>query len=693
MGAERMARSGEWRIRHTETDNAPEGREVHWSSLQMWNLVGLGKLLAPTKWREDLSEIEWAALFIGPLSLVLGFGGILVIMWRRFGAAGFTAAALGLLASRPLLHFFRAGESDHHGWAALFAMYGVVLVIAGLQSSGKAARSWLAAGGVATAAGIWVSAATLLPILAATFAGAAITAFLDSRKSRADLDPQAWRVWSWAGAGAGIAFYALEYFPSHMGLRLEVNNPVYALAWLGGGELLACWVMFLQRGRIPVAGRRDGLVMGLCAVLVALPAVLLVFGGERVFVVSDRFLYSLHDFYINEFMSLFAVARGTGWTYAVFAHGLTLATLFAAGAALWIGKAGDRRVSLVVLALIPALVMAVLAIKQIRWGGTASALCIVAVAVCLWAMVPAWSRGRRWAVGLAWAALVAAALPHPVLVGLRAWEILSSEDSVDGNAVASAIMRDISHRLAARNPEKRAVVLGGPTASTEIAYYGGAKVIGTLYWENLEGLRKASEIYSTTNEEDALRRFSELGITHVVLFSWDSFGQRYVRLKRGLGREAEARDGFIPALLEGTRNQPTWLNPLYYPLPPEYKLGADAWVRIYEFAPGQTRARWFFQVGIYQLDAGKADLAERSFRESIRIDANDPAPRVPLIMLLAARGDAEGVKAEVAAFVKRHPGQAPDMLQSAINELRKAGRDAEADSIQEALVRNQELGV
>lgn len=32
MHAKQMLREGSWRVRHTATDNAPEGREVHWSS-------------------------------------------------------------------------------------------------------------------------------------------------------------------------------------------------------------------------------------------------------------------------------------------------------------------------------------------------------------------------------------------------------------------------------------------------------------------------------------------------------------------------------------------------------------------------------------------------------------------------------------------------------------------------------------
>jgi len=36
-----------------------------------------------------------------------------------------------------------------------------------------------------------------------------------------------------------LAAYLIEYLPSHMDLRLQVNHPLYGLAWIGVGELLA----------------------------------------------------------------------------------------------------------------------------------------------------------------------------------------------------------------------------------------------------------------------------------------------------------------------------------------------------------------------------------------------------------------------------------------------------------------------
>ena len=51
-------------------------------------------------------------------------------------------------------------------------------------------------------------------------------------------DPGLFRFWGLVGGGASVAVWLLEYFPNHLGLRLEVNHPLYAAAWIGGGEVL-----------------------------------------------------------------------------------------------------------------------------------------------------------------------------------------------------------------------------------------------------------------------------------------------------------------------------------------------------------------------------------------------------------------------------------------------------------------------
>ena len=46
--------------------------------------------------------------------------------------------------------------------------------------------------------------------------------------------------WALAGAGTSLAASLVEYWPHHLGdLHLETVHPLYGLAWLGLGELLA----------------------------------------------------------------------------------------------------------------------------------------------------------------------------------------------------------------------------------------------------------------------------------------------------------------------------------------------------------------------------------------------------------------------------------------------------------------------
>lgn len=690
MHAERMVREGVWRIRGTASDNAPAGREVHWSSLPMWNLVALGQLLAPWNPRADLSSIEWAALFVGPVTfflfLILG----LITSVRAFGIVSAVAFPLAILSARSLQYYFRAGETDHHGLVAMFAMFGVFFLLCGrlgLKTKGDTApsRTWFIWAGVMSAAGLWISAATQLPVIAATGIGVVFTAWLLPRESKAELDPCVWRLWGFSAALASLGFYLLEYFPSHMGWRLEVNHPVYAAAWAAGGEILYRLVRGIKDRKSPVRNARTLAVAAGLLLVALLPALLIVFGGERFFVISDKFLYALHDFFINEFQSVLDVSQQTGLHYALFAFSFTVAAVVITCLALIGTKTSAVHRALIVFAAMPAMVMTALAFHQIRWSGAAAALTIPLVIVCFSALQDSRAMAALWRRIIAWCLLALAASVAPASQWMRFVDHLESEIMVDKSQVPSVLTRDICQRIAAASGQNRPVILASPSSSTEVIYYGGAKGIGTLYWENLAGLQAGARIYSVKDEQSALSLIKKHGITHLVFFSWDSFGQRYARLDRGLGKEDEARDGFVAGLLEGTRPQPTWLNPLWYPIPKEYELGDDQWVRIYAVAPDQTRSQWLYQVGIYQLDAGKLDLAERSFRESLALESQQSAPRIALIMLLASKGDAAAIKEQTQLFLKAGPRNAAQLLEEAAAQLEKAGQTSEAALVRSGL--------
>lgn len=683
MNAERMARTGQWRVRETDSDNAPDGREVHWSSLPAWNLVALGKLLSPWNPRPDLSEIEWAALFVGPLTLLLFLIAAMVLGKRAFGTGAATALPLSILAASSLQYFFRAGEADHHGLVSMFAMLGVLLLVSGRlgfrRTDGEhPSRTWFVWAGTMSASGLWISAATQVPIIAATAASALLASWMQARQYRESLDPFVWRIWGIAGGAVSIFFYMLEYFPSHMGWRLEVNHPVYALAWAAGGEMLCRAVLWMKDGRCPVGNVRTAICAGAMALVVLSPLLLIIAGGEHFFVISDRFLYALHDYFINEFQSVLDVWKGTGFHYALFAFSLSLAAAAIAALAVTKTKPAAGDIAVIAFAAGPALVMTALACHQIRWAGVATAMTIPLVLACFAALQNEGSSAAPWRSTLAWLLLLLAAATGPASVISRFADWPRSGNFVDKSQVPSVLARDISQRIATAGQGSQPVILASPSLSTDLIYYGGAKGLGTLYWENLAGLQAGAQIYSTKDEQRALSLIKKHGITHMIFCSWDSFGQRYARLDRGLGKEDEARDGFIAGLLEGTRPQPTWLNPLWYPIPKEYELGDDQWIRIYEVVPEQTRAQWLYKVGIYQLDAGKSALAERSFRESLSLDPRGVPQRMALIMLLAARGESGEVKTQMAALMQADPQHGAQLLEDAATQLDSSGQTMEA---------------
>ena len=146
-----------------------------------------------------------------------------------------------------------------------------------------------------------------LPILAGTGLGILACRLLPNPDPGTQQAPGTWFLWGLSGCLASIGFYLLEYFPSHMGWRLEVNHPLYAVAWLGGGWILDQAAAWRPPGRFPARGFGGFLRMLLALVACAAPLAAILYAGDRVYWVSDKFLLSLHKEYILEFQSLFGL--------------------------------------------------------------------------------------------------------------------------------------------------------------------------------------------------------------------------------------------------------------------------------------------------------------------------------------------------------------------------------------------------
>jgi len=135
---------------------------------------------------------------------------------------------------------------------------------------------------------------------------------------------------------------------------------------------------------------------------------------------------------------------------------------------------------------------------------------------------------------------------------------------------ANALSRDIAAALRASQPQGDIVLLASPNASTAIGYYGRIKTLGTLYWENSDGLKSAAKIFSASNEAEAAALIREHRITHIAIVAEENFIREYYRLLHPEAPETEIRQCFGLRLLLD-QAVPLWLQTLPYQVPDDLK--------------------------------------------------------------------------------------------------------------------------
>jgi len=328
MQTQQMLAEGEPRIRHVDYDNydnGPKGREMHWSSSFRWWVAGLAWLEHAYAGVPLSISVEQVMPFANTLLIVLLVILVAPFVVRRFGLGAGSLFIVGIGAILPVYESFAEGKSDHHGLASLSSMLTLLFLLgggAGWIRNGDAAsaagvspfldwlperaqaKRWFIASGIVGGIGLWVSTASEAPVLAEIGLAALVATgwlgYNTTPEEGARPDPSLWRVWGWAGAATSIFFYLLEYFPSHFGLRLEVNHPLYAATWAGGGEIVFRICRWWNGGKL-AEEKRDWLWLAISALAVATVPTLVYFFASKVFWVADRFLFLFHEDYIAEF--------------------------------------------------------------------------------------------------------------------------------------------------------------------------------------------------------------------------------------------------------------------------------------------------------------------------------------------------------------------------------------------------------
>ena len=652
------------RLRYTTIDNAPTGREVHWNSAWAWTIALAGKVEHWLTGQPLPQAVERVGIWLNPL--VFAVLTIIISSWvmRRAGALLGAFVALAMIGHPRVAEGFFPSYIDHHGLltvAVLGMVLGATFMGAGwwrprgegglrvLPSSTDAVRQAAKFSALSGAFGMWVSAASAIVPIGIIGVAALASLFIQGRDARsrgAHFDGDAWRLWGRVGALGSIFFYLLEYFPSHMGLRLESNHPFYALAWWGGGQMIA------EIGERWLGGKSTWwleptrLALPLAAILIA-PATIAL-GGTKVFVVMDPFLSALHNQYIQEFLPLTRSLRGLGWNTFFSVVGFeNLPLLVALGTLAFTGR---RAPLLLWFATIAALIFTSMAWMQSRWLLNASGSQVTLALVLVVYFTENRRLALRWGVGLATAGLVF--LPSAFTRTLNSREDIKARRVTPKDAV-SPLARDIAAALRASQPTGEITLLSSPNASTSIGYFGRFKTIGTLYWENCDGLKAAAALHAARSQTEAAELVRKHGVTHIAMVSDEHFIEQYCRLLHPGATDAEVKKSFGYQLL-GERSIPPWLQMIPYKVPDDLS-SLNITVLLFKVAFDQTPADALYSIALGKIALGLVADGERDIDTLIKQSPQSFQPWMRTGELLLARNEWEAAAEAMFQGINRAP--------------------------------------
>lgn len=633
---QQMLARGDWRVRHVDYENAPAGRDVHSASPYHWWLGLLAWCDHVVSGQPLGFTAERAALWADPLLHLLLLMGTTVFVARQFGSLPAALLAAGLAGIFPFAGGFLPGVPDDQGLARACAL-GSVLPLLVRVGAARRVQSMHFLAGVAGGVGLWIDASGQIPVLLGLALGGIPTAWLGPRGAPANqADPAAvtpWRTWALAGATTSLLAYLIEYFPGHMDLRLEVNHPLYGVAWLGVGELLALletWAA--QRKLFWNLRRAGGLVLALAA-LVALPIAFRLSGTPSLLSgdPSASRLNWLPSGVVAQSFSAW-LARD-GLTGAVAATCLPLLLLGPAGWLLFRNQTGrGERVALAVC-LGPVLITVALACQQLRWWN----LCDVTLLALLVAITAAGNFRQGWI----WPGFVALVL-LPGLIRLVPPSGAGGSIEFTRLEVEGLVERSLAHWIADHAAPGGAVVLLPPDRTASWCFHGGLRGLGTANWENRDGLAATVRIVTATTADEAQALINQRGVTHLILPSWDSDLDEFARWSL-----PNPEDGFIMALHHWAL--PPWLRPLPYNLPVIAGFEGQS-VVVLEVTEESSRTVAIGRLAEYFLETNQPELAATTIPALQRFPT-DLGVLVALTQVEQSRGDAEGYRKAFAAIL------------------------------------------
>lgn len=675
--AEHLGENGEWRMRHTHFDNSPTGREVHWDSAFAWYLRGLGEIYRSLNGDSLRNSIFRMSIWANPILLVLTLLIFTPLTSIRFGPLSGTVIAIGMVSSPTFYEGFLPAYPDHHGLTA-FAIFGMVFGIAWAGAgwvqknngadfasphSLKQARHGMMFSGICAAAGLWVSAFPIVVVAVGIGLGAIASVAVFSKKPAREtvchFHPELWRFWGVVTAVGSLFFYALEYFPYEMGLRLEINHPFYAIAWLGGGWAIyeiTKWLRLPERKWKAFPWSNVGLCVIACLIL---PAFILV-GREKFYSLLDPFQIFMSS-NIVEGLSLFKRIELGSMTWQS-AFGWFPLFLLAAGILMSLRRVGEGTKAVLVFLSSPILLVTVLLIYQVRWGMLAGPLYIALAGITvpqIWRLVPRTFLPRAFAFLLF--IVISFQFVEPAFKNAFSLPWMQFRDKKTLAASAGQTLAMLHRQMAGVIRDsamgKPVVLLSSPNSSTILAALGGFQTVGTLYWENGEGLQTAARALNAQTNEEALERLKKLGVTHVSLMTWENFIEPYFRALYPKPVPGKSVENSFGKRALGDRQIPPWSRPLVFP-PNNFTKALKQQVLLLQIVPDQNLIEAKFHLARFvRFVEGNPVQAEMTFKEIL-----DDAPQSSLVRIELAN-----------LYVEQH------RYDEAVEQMQKALKDTDPE--------------
>jgi tetratricopeptide (TPR) repeat protein len=343
--------------------------------------------------------------------------------------------------------------------------------------------------------------------------------------------------------------------------------------------------------------------------------------------------------------------------------------------------------AVLLLLICPIVVITALQFRQVRWGMLNGPMYISLAAMVIttiWHIIP------KKAIPRAIAAMAMLCAAYFFSAGtvqgmvLPFWKQYISKNNMEVGAgqILALLHRDVAKTILQSANGKPVTVLSSPNSSCLLATLGGFKTVGTLYWENVEGLKTAAEMLNAQSDDEALAMLQKHGITHVYFMSWENFIGPYFQIIHpdpvpGLSLENSFGQ---KALFKKTI--PQWARPI--PYPKNFLTNAlNQDILILEIAPNQSKDEAEFHLARFtRIQEGNPVAAEIMLKGILERSPNAAPVHYELAQLYLDQKRFDEAKDQVIAGTKDNPPEVRKQnCENFAQILRQFGANAQADAI------------